>query len=190
MTTAVRNKQAKLYRWNVVVELLPEHGALRGAEVGVWRGECSSHLLGMVPSLTLFMVDRWSPDTPGGRYHDSGDSKAVTTQRDHDDAMASAQRVAKAHGPRGIILVGESADMARRVENDSLDFAFIDGDHTREGVIEDIAAWIPKVKPGGVIVGHDFSKYGVAEGVRTMIGGAFHLSHDDTWWHRVRKGLR
>ena len=41
----------------------------------------------------------------------------------------------------------------------SLDFVFLDADHSYEGVSADIAAWTPKVKRGGIIAGHDFCHY-------------------------------
>lgn len=38
----------------------------------------------------------------------------------------------------------------------SLDFVFIDADHTKEGFSADLLCWYPKVKSGGVIAGHDY----------------------------------
>lgn len=42
-------------------------------------------------------------------------------------------------------------------ENESLDFVFIDAAHDYESVKEDIFHWLPKVKKGGVLSGHDYS---------------------------------
>lgn len=41
-------------------------------------------------------------------------------------------------------------------ENDSLDFVFIDGDHSYDSVLKDMEDWYDKVKKGGVIAGHDY----------------------------------
>jgi hypothetical protein len=41
-------------------------------------------------------------------------------------------------------------------EDNSLDFVYIDANHTYEGVKEDIKYWYPKVKPGGLLLGHDY----------------------------------
>ena len=40
--------------------------------------------------------------------------------------------------------------------NESLDFVFIDAAHDYHSVLADINAWLPKVKIGGIISGHDF----------------------------------
>src|SRR5690606_321584 len=160
----VLNRQSKLYRWHVIVDIVPTGDTpLIGAEVGVWRGECSDYLLGMLPNLTLYMVDRWRPADPGDPYHESGDSKAVTTQDEHDEARREAEAVARTHDPRGLILALDSIAASRIIDEGSLDFVFLDGDHTRAGVEADIAAWLPKVKSGGVLAGHDYSRYGVSD---------------------------
>lgn len=51
---------------------------------------------------------------------------------------------------------GLSIDIAKTVEDDSIDIVYIDATHTYEGVKSDILAWIPKVKSGGIISGHDY----------------------------------
>jgi hypothetical protein len=49
----------------------------------------------------------------------------------------------------------DSAEAAARYADASVDFCFIDADHSEEGAKRDIAAWLPKMKPGGIISGHD-----------------------------------
>lgn len=50
-----------------------------------------------------------------------------------------------------------SAEAANEYEDSSLDFVWIDGDHSYDAVIIDINAWLPKVKPGGWMGGHDYN---------------------------------
>jgi len=50
-----------------------------------------------------------------------------------------------------------SLEFVNSVPNNSLDFVYIDGDHSYAAVKKDIVAWIPKVKIGGVICGHDIT---------------------------------
>ncbi|MBW1798178.1 MAG: class I SAM-dependent methyltransferase, partial [Deltaproteobacteria bacterium] len=46
-------------------------------------------------------------------------------------------------------------DVRALFEKQGLDFAFIDGDHTYEGVTSDFLNYGPLVRPGGIIVFHD-----------------------------------
>lgn len=48
-----------------------------------------------------------------------------------------------------------STKAAARFEDRSLDYIFVDGDHSFEGCYADLVAWYPKLKPGGVFIGHD-----------------------------------
>lgn len=63
----------------------------------------------------------------------------------------------------------EAADL---YENNSLDFVFIDASHDYENVKKDIEAWLPKIKFGGTIGGHDYhiTWPGVIQAVKETIG--------------------
>lgn len=65
-------------------------------------------------------------------------------------------------------IVGDSSNIAGMYADDSLDFVFVDGDHTHEGVLKDIIAWYPKIKPGGYLCGNDIFQKG-HEGVYQAI---------------------
>ena len=39
----------------------------------------------------------------------------------------------------------------------SVDFCFIDGDHSYNAVCEDLRCWFPKIRPGGLLAGHDYT---------------------------------
>ena len=49
-----------------------------------------------------------------------------------------------------------SIEASKQFENNSLDFIFIDADHSYEAVKSDIEHWFPKLKKDGVIAGHDY----------------------------------
>lgn len=55
---------------------------------------------------------------------------------------------------------GKSPDAASRYADNSLDFVFIDADHTYHAVKADIEAFMPKIKSGGYIAGHDYNSPG------------------------------
>jgi hypothetical protein len=49
-----------------------------------------------------------------------------------------------------------SVDAAATFKDAYLSFAFIDANHLYEGISADIKAWAPKVRPGGILAGHDY----------------------------------
>ncbi len=54
------------------------------------------------------------------------------------------------------LIVKDSVEAAKDFEDESIDFCFIDGDHSYNGVMSDLVAWHPKVKVGSVLAGHDY----------------------------------
>jgi len=83
-----------------------------------------------------------------------------------------------------------SVETARDFADQSLDFVFIDARHTYEATCEDLAAWWPKVRPGGLIAGHEYVH---APGVRAAVDEfvsrgalehAFRLSRTSWMVHR------
>lgn len=69
----------------------------------------------------------------------------------------------------------------------TLDFAFIDADHSYEACKEDLELWAPKVRAGGIVAGHDYGAIwpGVVEAVHEYVannGLKLHLGTDSLWW--------
>lgn len=54
------------------------------------------------------------------------------------------------------VIQGDSSGSAKMYYDNSIDFIFIDADHSESGVTRDIKAWLPKLKKGGVMAGHDY----------------------------------
>jgi len=54
----------------------------------------------------------------------------------------------------------------------SLDFVFVDAEHTYNDTVELLRSYLPKVRPGGVLAGHDFTNEfpGVVEAVCDVLG--------------------
>ncbi|MCK9351249.1 MAG: class I SAM-dependent methyltransferase [Candidatus Paceibacterota bacterium] len=136
-------------------DLLKELGMMKGVELGVYKGKYSEILMNRMPGLDLTAVDSW---------------KAYKGYKDYPDAdlEINAFNQAKTRSQtRGFkILQDWSVDASRKFEDESLDFIYIDSNHDFAHVIEDLAAWSPKVKKGGIISGHDFfesrqERYGV-----------------------------
>lgn len=149
----------------------------------------STPLLRERPLLTLYLVDTWAPPPPGSSYaQQREDANAQKSARDHEDAYQLARRRVAFAGGRAIFLRMDSVAAAGYINDGALDFVFIDGDHSRAGVERDIAAWLPKVRPGGLMAGHDFD-HPLFPGVAQAVAAAFDavaLGADRTWFARVR----
>ncbi len=126
-------------------EMFP-NGPREGAEVGVLAGRTSLELLEAFPALRLRMVDHWGGQASLDRTGSVGSQKSLTLARTNT----------KAYAARRMLMRHDSLKAARRVADASLDFVFIDADHTYKSVRADLAAWAPKVKPGGLLCGHDY----------------------------------
>jgi predicted O-methyltransferase YrrM len=57
---------------------------------------------------------------------------------------------------RVIIHRGTSQEAAPTFADHSLDYIYIDGDHTVAGAVADCLLWWPKLKPGGLFFGDDY----------------------------------
>lgn len=63
------------------------------------------------------------------------------------------------HNTKGLNVhhhVIDSVAGAQRFADESLDFVYIDDDHSYEGVKRSFNAWLPKVRIGGIVSGHDY----------------------------------
>jgi predicted O-methyltransferase YrrM len=88
-----------------------------------------------------------------------------------------------------------SADAAERFADESLDFVYIDANHAEPYVRQDIELWYAKIKPDGIIAGHDIINgeiMGVQRAVHNEIfekrGLDVFLIQDPAWsWYAVKK---
>jgi hypothetical protein len=130
-------------------------GRIKGVEVGVSKGETSAALLRHFPKLTLYMVDAWAVYPEDHPYRKSGDGHArLTAEQQSAHAQAAFNDTLFANDRR-TILQGDSVAKAKYIVNGSLDFAFVDDDHTYEGVLRSLRAWWPKLRTGGLLCGDD-----------------------------------
>jgi hypothetical protein len=75
----------------------------------------------------------------------------------------------------------DSVDASSLYDDKSLDFVFIDAEHKYEYVIKDIESWLPKVKPGGIISGHDYGWDGVTRAINEVFGKDRYKTKGQCW---------
>lgn len=129
-----------------------------GAELGLWEGATIGFMLQACPQLSMIGVDLWEPqeDNPGPEGYEGWD---------HAEHERKARRRCALFGERAKIIKGRTTAAALAVPDASLDFIFIDADHSEVGCRADIEAWLPKIKPTGWITGHDINWPGVRAAV-------------------------
>ena len=141
----------------MLAELFAERGYTSGAEVGVWEGEFSEILCRANPALHLLCVDAWAP------YPDYADHQTAV------ELTAAYQRALVRLRPyRCSLMRMFSLQAAERIPDRSLDFVYLDANHTFEGLTADLEAWTPKVKVGGLIAGHDYHQFRRSRGIRVI----------------------
>lgn len=146
----------KRMRWDAILSRLPENKKLKGAEIGVLNGNTAARLLRARPLLTHIMIDPWCVPGKNSSYWKSADANARKAQREHEAAYQRTLKVTAFAGSRGRVMRMTSELAAPQIKNGSLDFVFLDGDHSYPGMKKDIELWTKKVKPGGWIGGHDY----------------------------------
>jgi len=122
-------------------------------EVGVFQGDLAKEVLARFPLLRYVGIDPY-------RYQPSYDADVpikddTNDQSRLDNARAMACGVVSEHIHRAKLLVKESLEVCSDFLPNSADIIFIDADHREESVVQDIHAWAPIVKPGGMLTGHD-----------------------------------
>lgn len=115
---------------------------LIGAEIGVFEGEHARLLLCNVDIEKLYLVDP---------YHGYND---YDVKRLSEASKVARQKLSQWGGKCQWIY---QASKSAASELPDLDFAYIDAAHDAASVRSDIATWWPKIKPGGVMGGHDFN---------------------------------
>jgi len=176
-----------------IIRRMPS-GPIRGAEIGVFKGQMSAILLSRLPGLTLYMVDSWAPtEAQPQAYKDCGDFHAGLGAEKQERCYREALAAVRFALDRAVVMRMDSAVAALRVDDGSLDFVFIDADHSLPGVLADIDSWSRKVKPGGLLCGHDYDHpiktgFGVKAGVDLRAserGWNVTLGADMTWLVRL-----
>lgn len=164
--------------YNVLVHLLKGLNAIQygcGAEIGVLYGDTSFHLLNEIPELNLYSIDPYLP-------YDEPERTAQHMAKYEADARNKLSQF----GARSIMMKTTSVEAAPAITDGSLDFVFIDAQHTYEACKEDIETWFPKVRKGGFITGHDYRWDGVNRAVQEFsqkmnYRGLFTPQASDIW---------
>lgn len=174
-------------KWHIIAELLKDVKNPRGAEIGVHQGQMSENMFKRVPGLFLYLVDSWSKNTYEGKNTESARDKYIKLYQDEwQQNLDKTKKATSKYTSQRKIIRGDSAQSAELVPDNSLDFVFIDADHSYGGCLRDIKAWLPKIKEGGFIAGHDYPRYeGVVQAVNETFRNRVCTDLDHCWYVRL-----
>jgi hypothetical protein len=135
-----------LSRWREVGHLVNALDFKKGIEVGTYRGQFIKAMASRAPNMEFVGVDAW---TSYEGYIDYPDQHLETVaEKEAKDRTAPYKNIK--------LIKGWSADVAPTIPNDSVDFIYIDANHSYASCVQDISLWAPKVKQGGIVMGHDY----------------------------------
>jgi predicted O-methyltransferase YrrM len=118
-------------------------------ELGAWKGRSSAFLVveayNKSPNIKIHIVDTWGGNPFDGSQDQSADaySKFVSNMSQLDGHYQAHRMTTN--------------EAVKLFEDESLDAVFIDADHSYEAVKLDIQNWMPKVRKGGILAGHDYT---------------------------------
>ena len=185
----------QIQRWDEVIQraetILTKGKPLVAAELGVWEGEVSHHLLKNLPSLQLHMIDKWM--MYGSLEDDIGKSNgAAHSQEQMDVAFGKAYDTVIPWMDRAQFM-GKDIDEAAFELKDRgivLDFVFLDTERTDVDLKRAMDAMWPLVRPGGFLSGFGYyrplGRVDVHAGVQSFlaenVGTEVELGKAYTWF--------
>jgi len=158
----VENCQLLLNR-NQMLDKIKKNSVV--AEIGVDEGKFSQLIYKKVKPAKFHLIDMWGTD----RFHD-GKFEAVKSYFEKNIEQETVEIHKKM-----------STTAAQDFKDGYFDWIYIDTDHSYETTRDELNLFAPKMKPGGIIAGHDYKmgnwismyRYGVIEAVHE-----FCVNHD------------
>ncbi len=165
-----------------LLHLFPKNGV--AAEVGVNAGNFSRQILSITQPQQLHLIDLWD----SSRY-----PEALMKKVAGDFAREIDAGIVKIHR-------GYSVDILKSFPDDFFDWLYIDTDHMYENTAQELLICQKKVKPNGIIAGHDYIqgdwklriRYGVVEAVNEFcVKNGWEMAYLTNETHRhISFGLR
>lgn len=142
-------------------------GLERIIEVGSYRGRSTRAMLDNSEA-HIWCVDSWAT--------------ALGTTADYEAFLKNIKDKKEQVTVLRMLSTEGAAELLRTLGAHSFDLVFIDACHSYECVRTDILAYIPLVRIGGILSGHDYDRRGVKKAVNELVG-EFELTKS-IWWAR------
>ncbi len=145
-------------------------------EIGSYAGESTEIFVKSNKITLLYAIDPWIDN-----YDPKLNLKTsmVDVKKIFDEKMKSYSKVK--------VLKMTSVEAAKHFSDNSVDVVYIDGDHKYESVKKAIQTWLPKIKNGGLITGHDITSDNVRKAIDELLGDIDIHFADTSWAKEVKK---
>lgn len=151
-------------------------------EVGSWKGTSAAFLaveiINSEKNIKLDCIDTWQ-----------GSSENIDPKSKHFEPLLLEKDglyknyTANIEPVKHIInsIRVPSLEALKLYDDNTLDFVFIDAAHDYESVCKDIQGWLPKIRPGGLLAGHDWDCDEVRQAVKDTLKTGFSGIGENVW---------
>ena len=158
-------------------------------EVGTWKGKSAAYMaveiINSNKNIEFDCIDTWN----GSEEHVDTSSPFYepllsTPDGLYNHFLSNIDSVKRVVNP----IRKASLEAVSMYEDKSLNCVFIDAAHDYDNVCNDIKAWLPKIKPGGVLAGHDICHPPIKQAVIDILNDEIiAMFEQDIWIHKVKK---
>ena len=136
----------------------------KGAEIGVETGFFSEILCKANPNLHLYSIDAWDVSVYEEGFLEQSHPLPGATKQSYFEGTYN--EAVKRLSPYNCTIIRKtSMEAVKDFENNSLDFVYLDAGHDFLNFTLDIHFWKNKVRPGGIISGHDYMRFPSYKGI-------------------------
>lgn len=130
------------------------------AEIGVYRGDFSKMIQDELDPVHITLIDPYEVNQ--AKKYSDGLATAYSTDKDYSIAVNKTKK-------KGCLFIQDySYNVVKSAINGAFDFIYLDGSHLYKDVKQDLNDWFPKLKPTGIIGGHDYGNE-LFKGVRQAV---------------------
>lgn len=150
---------------NFINEVLKDKKNLIGIQLGSFCGQSTQMFLNSGVFSKLYTIDSYD-----------GDKIIDYAQKIFIDRFMNNDKIVK--------IKKLTSQAVKCFEDDSIDFIYIDANHEYEFVKSDIINYLPKLKKGGIMAGHDYTQYwqSVINAVNEIFGKPIKVFQDSSWY--------
>ena len=166
-----------------LLDATPEGGTF--VELGCYKGKSTSFIGVEIHKrkrdINFFAIDSFQGAT------NSTDANEIKAYEGISEIEESYTYNVSLIGNKIKTIVSLTDEAAKYFNDEEIDVIFLDAGHSYEAVKKDIEAWLPKMKPNGIMAGHDYTAWEGVNKAVTEIFGTPHKVENDCWFIYINR---